>query len=62
MRIYRPLPIDYEHIEWMRQYVRECRALLKHPAPDTFLGRRTTDAPRKEEGQGGDAGGDDRSE
>lgn len=59
MRIYRPLTVDHEHVEFMRQFAQQCRELLKQPRPDAFLGRKTTDAPRKEDGQGGDAGGDD---
>ncbi|MGY4622701.1 hypothetical protein [Bradyrhizobium sp. USDA 4486] len=62
MRIYRPLPIDHDQAEFMRQLVRECREVLMQPPPDTFLGRKTMDAPRMEDQQGGEAGGDDRAE
>ena len=41
MQVYRPLPVDHEQAEYMRQFVRECRELLKQTPPDTFLGRRT---------------------
>lgn len=54
MRIYRPLPVDHEQAEFMQRLAHECRELLKQPAPDTFLGRKTMDAPRREDGQGGD--------
>ncbi|WP_131870979.1 MULTISPECIES: hypothetical protein [unclassified Bradyrhizobium] len=50
--IHRPLPAEHEQAECMRQIVRECRELLKQPPPDTFLGRRTMDAPAKEEADG----------
>ncbi|WP_158237571.1 hypothetical protein [Bradyrhizobium forestalis] len=49
MRVYRPLPVEHEQAEYMRQIVRECRELLKQPPPDTFLGRKTMDAPSREE-------------
>ncbi|MDF0583890.1 MULTISPECIES: hypothetical protein [Bradyrhizobium] len=41
MTVYRPLPADRELAEYMRQFVRECRELLKQSPPDTFLGRKT---------------------
>lgn len=41
MTVYRPLPVEHEQAEHMRQIVRESRELLKQPPPDTFLGRRT---------------------
>ncbi|WP_439402986.1 hypothetical protein ACNJYA_12500 [Bradyrhizobium sp. DASA03068] len=56
MPVYRPLPVEHEQAEYMRQIVRESRELLKQPPPDTFLGRRThepfgpgTDATPNEE-------------
>lgn len=52
MRVYRPLPVDHEQAEYMRKIARECRELLKQPPPDTFLGRKTQDAPPKAEDHG----------
>jgi len=52
MRIHRPVPAEHEQIEHMLRIARECRELLKQPPPDTFLGRKTQDAPRKEEADG----------
>ncbi|MBJ7401975.1 MAG: hypothetical protein JHD07_01170 [Bradyrhizobium sp.] len=49
MPVFRPLPVDHEQAEYMRQIVRQCRELLKQPPPDTFLGRKTQDAPPKAE-------------
>lgn len=52
MRIYRPVPAEHEQIEHMLRIARECRELLKQPPPDTFLGRKTQDAPPKAEADG----------
>ncbi|MGY8633200.1 hypothetical protein RAD15_12055 [Bradyrhizobium sp. 14AA] len=48
MPVYRPLPADHEQTEYMRELTREARELLKQPLPDTFLGRKTQEAPPKE--------------
>lgn len=41
MTVYRPLPVEREQAEMMRELMREARELLKQPPPDTFLGRKT---------------------
>jgi hypothetical protein len=59
MRVYRPLSIDHEQAEAMRQLARECREVLKLPMPDTFLGRKTRAAPREEDASRRDAADDE---
>ena len=45
--IYRPMPIDREQAEQMRELVQKARELLKQPLPDTFLGRKIQEPPPK---------------
>lgn len=49
MKVFRPLPVDHDQAEYMRQVARKCRELLEQPPPDTFLGRKTQEPPPKEE-------------
>ncbi|SCB54066.1 hypothetical protein GA0061098_102321 [Bradyrhizobium shewense] len=56
MSVYRPLPADHEQAEHMRQLMREARELLNQPPPDTFLGRKTTGAPPKQQESDADTG------
>ena len=55
MRVYRPLPVEHAYMGYIRGLVRECRALLNQPVPDTFLGRRTYEAFPREDEPGRDA-------
>ncbi|WP_439363092.1 hypothetical protein ACNJYD_19895 [Bradyrhizobium sp. DASA03005] len=41
MPVYRPFPIDSDQAKQMRKVAQKSRELLKEPAPDTFLGRKT---------------------
>ncbi|WP_271599298.1 MULTISPECIES: hypothetical protein [unclassified Bradyrhizobium] len=40
MPVFRPIPIDADQAEHMRQVAQKSRELLSEPAPDTFLGRK----------------------
>ncbi|UWU89925.1 hypothetical protein [Bradyrhizobium sp. CB1015] len=40
-QIHHPLESDEKHVEEVRKTIREARAVLELPLPDTFLGRQT---------------------
>ncbi|MCA1385889.1 MULTISPECIES: hypothetical protein [Bradyrhizobium] len=40
-QIHHPLQSDEKHVEEVRKTIREARAALELPLPDTFLGRQT---------------------
>ena len=48
-RINYPLMTDAEHVSEMRRLIEEAREVLKQPAPDTFLGRKTAEPFSEEE-------------
>ncbi|MHC4046543.1 hypothetical protein [Bradyrhizobium sp. 23AC] len=56
MPVYRPLPADHAQAEHMQELLRQARELLNQPPPDTFLGRKTREAPPKERKPDADAG------
>jgi hypothetical protein len=39
--IFLPTPIEKEHVDQMRDVVKEARKVLEQPVPDTFLSRKT---------------------
>ena len=49
--IFRPNAADAEYAEQIRELIKASREVLQQPKPDSFLGRKTQEPFRKEDGE-----------